>query len=82
MISCEKHDYIEIACTYRLRVELIFKHGGRLSGIAQDTTLNPDREECLELLNDSGEPVLVVLDQLSRMRALIDNPYLGEIRLD
>ncbi|MEH6649842.1 MAG: Rho-binding antiterminator [Motiliproteus sp.] len=75
MISCDKHDYIEIACTYRLRLELRFIDGSRISGIAQDTRLNSDRAECLQFLLKSGESELVVLDQLMSMRALRENPH-------
>lgn len=81
MISCDKHDYIEIACTYRMQLELTFKDNRLLTGVASDTKLNADREECLELMLTSGEPVLVVLDLLKRIRALSDNPYFDVILL-
>ena len=79
MISCDKHDYIEIACTYRLLIELTFKDNRVLVGTANDTKLNTNREECLEILLECGNLVLLVLDRLKSMRALKTNPHFDQV---
>jgi len=79
MISCDLHDYIEIACMYRLPIELQLKDGVTQQGIAMDIAKNANGEECLLLSSDqtdsSAESSLVVLDQIKTMRALVSTPH-------
>ncbi|EGG99323.1 Rho-specific inhibitor of transcription termination (YaeO) [gamma proteobacterium IMCC2047] len=79
MISCDLHDYIEIACMYRLPVELELKDGVIQQGTAMDIAKNASGEECLLLADNqddsSAESRLVVLDQIKTMRALVSNPH-------
>jgi len=78
MISCHQHDYIEITCMYRFPVRLVLKTGEDLDGIACDTQLNENREECLKLkVGDAYH--LVVLDNISRMEAKKANPHFDVI---
>lgn len=83
MISCDRHDYIEIACMYRLPIELQLKDGATQQGIAIDTAKNTNGEECLLLTNDpsdsSAESSLAVLAQINVIRALISNPHFDVI---
>ena len=44
MISCHQHDYIEIACLYRLRLRLTLIDGVSLEGQALDTGSRQGRE--------------------------------------
>ena len=79
MISCDLHDYIEIACMYRLPIELQLKDGETQQGTAMDIAKNANGEECLLLTDNqdgsSTESSLVVLDQIKTMRALVSNPH-------
>jgi len=83
MISCDLHDYIEIACMYRLPIELQLKDGVTHQGTAMDIAKNANGEECLLLSDDqrdsSSENSMVVLDQIITMRALISNPHFDVI---
>ena len=86
MISCNHYDYIEIACLYRLAVELRLESGQLQQGIAMDTGRNSNGEECLLLEdrqeNGNGENShthYVVLDQIKTMRALASNPHFDVI---
>jgi len=83
MISCDLHDYIEIACMYRLPVELELKDGVIQQGTAMDIAKNTSGEECLLLAdnhdNSSIESKLVVLDQIKVMRALVSNPHFDAV---
>lgn len=74
MISCSDYDYIEIACMHRYPVRLTFKDGESLEGKALDTARNEDKQECIKLVVDSTEQ-LVVLDSLSKLEVLVDNPH-------
>ncbi|PSV53475.1 transcriptional regulator [Photobacterium sp. GB-50] len=74
MISCHQHDYIEIACMLHLNVSLTYKNGEKISGIAQDTCYNAQREECIKLkMNNTVSTI--VLDHLASMQALTANPH-------
>jgi len=74
MISCEHHDYIEIACLYNYRVSLTLDSGAQLAGVAVDAVRNHDKEECIKIRDGSAEH-LVVLDSITTMEALIKNPH-------
>ncbi|TFH90886.1 Rho-binding antiterminator [Vibrio ouci] len=74
MISCSDYDYIEIVCMHRYPVRLTFKDGESLEGKALDTARNEDQQECIKLVVDSIEQ-LVVLDTLSKLEVLVDNPH-------
>jgi len=83
MISCDLHDYIEIACMYRLPIELQLKDGTTQQGTAMDIAKNTNSEECLLLSSNqtvsSAESSLVVLDQIKTMRARVSNPHFDVI---
>ncbi|MDX2465509.1 MAG: Rho-binding antiterminator [Porticoccus sp.] len=74
MISCEAHDCIEIVCMYRYRVRLTLGSGSELEGVALDTGRNKNREECITI-SDGDADNLVVLDSITKMEALVENPH-------
>ena len=78
MISCEKYDYIEIACMYRYLIKLKMKSGDILTGLALDTARNEFRQECLKLNLDSREE-LVVLDDISVLEVCVNNPHFKSV---
>lgn len=75
MISCDRHDYIEIACLYHFSVELTLKNGTVLLGVAQDTLVTMDKQEGLRLSISEHHSEVIVLSELLSMRAVVDNPY-------
>ncbi|MGR7922947.1 Rho-binding antiterminator [Zobellella denitrificans] len=81
MMSCDQHDYLEIACLYRYRIRLTLASGNQLTGIALDTRRDGDRQECL-LLGTGGAEQLVRLAELTRMEALTDNPHFRAVDFD
>ena len=81
MISCAQHDYVEIACMYKLPVILTLKSGEELEGVAMDTQRNQQREECLKLKTGNDDQ-LVVLDQIRRMVAVESNPHFDKVDFD
>ncbi|GAA0681261.1 Rho-binding antiterminator [Marinobacterium maritimum] len=74
MMSCDQHDYIEIACTFRYPVRLTLKSGAIIEGKALDTQRNEARQECLKL-RVAGVENLVVLEEIRRMEACTENPH-------
>jgi len=74
MISCDIHDYIEIACTFGYAITLTMKSGKVIKGKALDTQLDTNRKECILIKNDQKE-CLVVLDELASMKASTENPH-------
>ncbi|MDP5293316.1 Rho-binding antiterminator [Oceanimonas sp. CHS3-5] len=78
MMSCEQHDYIEIACLYRYAVTLTLVSGEQVSGMALNTTRNTDKEECLTLLI-GNEVRLLPLASLARMTAVQPNPHFVQV---
>lgn len=75
MISCARHDYLEIACMYKLAISLILKNGETLNGIAQNLIYNEFKQECI-LLEDQST---IVLDHIAHMHALVENPHFKRI---
>lgn len=74
MISCNDYDYIEIVCLYRYPVRLTLKSGLTIEGKALDTVRNQDKQEAIKL-DQNGVEQLVVLDDLSLLEILVDNPH-------
>ena len=81
MISCEQHDYIEIACTFRYRVKLVMKSGDSLEGVAIDTKYDLNKAECIKI-EDQGTQRLVPLVDISRMEAMVENPHFRSVSFE
>lgn len=78
MISCIVYDYIEIACIYRLTVTLELKSERQISGVAINTKRNESGLECIELIVDSNN-ILIILEDVKVMRAQVENPHFSEV---
>lgn len=74
MISCEQHDYVEIACMYNYVIRITLKSGKRIEGVALDVKRNESRQECLKIKVNNIE-CLFELDSVSTMEAVADNPH-------
>lgn len=76
-ISCELHDYIEIACMHGYRVKLELKDGKTLEGKAVDVITTAERHEFLVL--DVGQKQQIELNQLVKMTTLTPNASFKEV---
>ncbi len=74
MISCEEHDYVEIACSFHYPVKLTLRSGEIIAGVALDTQFDINREECIKL-NGNGEDRLIVLDTVAAIEVCVENPH-------
>ena len=76
-ISCDLHDYIEIACMYSYRVKLTLRNQLILEGKAIDTTTSADKREYLII--DNGHKQQIELTQLKNLKVLTPNARFTEI---
>lgn len=75
MLSCDKHDLIEIACMYKLKLLLKLKSGTSFNGVAQDTCVNDAREECITFKRDDLSVIQIPISIISSMHSLDLNPH-------
>lgn len=78
MISCNEYDYIEIVCLYHYPIKLTMKNGEEISGIAQDTKRNGQRQECIQM-TIADKPTLVLLEAISKLQVCVENPHFNEV---
>ncbi|RTZ14474.1 transcriptional regulator [Vibrio aquaticus] len=81
MISCSDYDYIEIVCMHRYPVRLTMKEGDIVKGRALDTARDEAKQECVIVAVD-GCKQFVVLDSVSKLEVLEENPHFNEKRFD
>lgn len=82
-ISCDLHDYLEIACMYKIQVHLTLSNGDHYSGIPVTTRINTEREECLRILSDSANKQIdIPLYLLGAMKAITPNTHFDTIVFD
>ncbi len=75
-MSCELHDYIEIACTFRIPITLSMTSGKELKGVAVDTLIKPDKTEHLMFIEEgSEEAIALTMNELVQMKALVENVH-------
>ncbi|MCS4306084.1 Rho-binding antiterminator [Rheinheimera pacifica] len=79
MLKCDLHDYIEIVCLYHYPLQLTLSSGVVLSGTAETTRYNHQRQECLVIKHNNSEQ-LVVLDDIALLEVMIANPHLQQVR--
>jgi Rho-binding antiterminator len=77
-ISCDLHDYVEVACLRHYRLELVLKGGEVLEGKALDVMTSPDKREFL-VIDNGGQKQEVELTQLHKMIALTPNASFNEV---
>lgn len=76
MLSCNLHDYLEIACMFKIPIVLTFINGDQHQGIAVTTFISSEKTECLTLKTENSDELLSIpLDVLQSMQALVSNPH-------
>lgn len=81
MISCNQHDYIEIACMYHYPIKLTLKSGEVIQGTALDTQRNGMKEECIKIESEAVAQ-LVVLENISSLEVMVTNPHLQRVSFE
>ncbi len=77
-ISCELHDFVEVACMYTYQLKLILKNEQILEGKALDIINSADKKECL-VLETNGEKQHIELTQLAKMEVSTPNAKFKEV---
>lgn len=77
MISCDQHDYLEIACLYGYRLNVTTRDGQMIVGQAKDVVTQDNREYLILLCN--GQRVKIEADQLKTLTVLSQAMHFGEI---
>lgn len=75
LISCQLHDYIEIACMHGYRVRLTLKDGSGIEAKAVDIAVDGQKREYL-VMEDGGR---VELNRLKRLEVLSANPVFESV---
>lgn len=76
-MSCDLHDYLEIACMYRYSVKLTLRDHQTLEGTTLDTMTGADKREYLVI--DTGEKQQIELGQLKKLQVLTPNAQFTEV---
>ncbi|WP_300085707.1 Rho-binding antiterminator [uncultured Nitrosomonas sp.] len=77
-ISCDLHDYIEVACMYGYQVRLILKDQSIVEGKAKDILTDAKKREFLLLETGSGSQQ-VELISLDKMEVLTPGARFSEV---
>ncbi len=77
-LSCELHDYLEIACLYGYRVRLTLKNHQSIEGKALDTLSTAEKREYLVIDTGHGQQ-RIELNQLAKMQALTPNAKFKDV---
>ena len=84
MISCSEYDAIEIVCMFKYPIEITKRSGDVIQGIALDTKLNEQREECIQLVV-KGKPEqveLIVLTDILKLLVCVNNPHFQNVKFN
>jgi Rho-binding antiterminator len=75
-LSCDLHDYLEIACVYGYRIKLTLKDGKIIEGVAKNIITSEKREF---LIVENEQMHKIELNQLSKMKVLNPNAKFSEV---
>lgn len=79
-MNCDLHDYLEIACMYKIQVSITLTGGRQYKGTPITTKINAEKEECLEFLPvSSNEQMCIPLYMLETMKALTHNIHFNVV---
>lgn len=78
MISCNLYDYIEIACMHKYSVRITLKDARVIEGVATDTSLDSNRNECIKIQQGS-QTFLVILQEIAELEVPEQNPHFNHI---
>ena len=81
ILNCNLHDYLEIACLFKIEVELLLLDGSSYIGIAS-TTRCDNTEEFLTFQSQENEkPIDIPILLLESMRAIRPNTHFDKVVL-
>jgi len=82
VISCELHDFVEVACMYGYRLKLTLKDNQIIEGKAIDIENSAEKRECLVISHDDNTRQHIDLTELTKMEVLTPNAKFQEVVFD
>ena len=82
VISCELHDFIEVACMYGYRLKLTLKNDETIEGKAIDIVNSSQKRECLVIASEDNTCQQIDLTELAKMQVLTPNAKFQEVVFD
>lgn len=82
VISCELHDFIEVACMYGYRLKLTLKNDETIEGKAIDIVNSSQKRECLVIASENNTRQQIDLTELAKMQVLTPNAKFQEVVFD
>ena len=82
VISCELHDFIEVACMYGYRLKLTLKNDQTIEGKAIDIVNSSQKRECLVIASEDNTCQQINLTELAKMQVLTPNAKFQEVVFD
>ena len=82
VISCELHDFIEVACMYGYRLKLTLKNDETIEGKAIDIVNSSQQRECLVIASEDHTRQQIDLTELAKMQVLTPNAKFQEVVFD
>lgn len=81
IISCDLHDYLEVACMYGYQIQLTLNDHQIIEGKAINTMTTADKHEFLVIDNDHGhgQKEQIELNQIRKMQVLTPNAKFSEV---
>lgn len=79
MLNCDLHDYVEIVCLYHYPLKLTLHSGATVTGTADTTCYNDNRQECLVIQHKMSKQQ-VVLDDIALLQVTVANPHVQQVR--
>jgi len=81
IISCDLHDYLEIACMYGYQIQLTLNDNRIIEGKAMNTMTTADKREFLVIDNDHGhgQKEEIELNQIRKLQVLTPNAKFSEV---
>ena len=64
-----------------MSIQLVYKNGYQLKGVAKDTVYDKDRNECMIISTGDGD-ISVILDDLKSIKALEENAHFDIVYFD
>jgi Rho-binding antiterminator len=83
ILKCDLHDFVEIACLYKIKVMLRLQDGSHLTGVPITTSVGKDKIEYLSFSVTGKKSVaLISLLDIKSMQARETNRYFDIITFD
>ncbi|MEM7280999.1 MAG: Rho-binding antiterminator [Pseudomonadota bacterium] len=80
IISCEVHDQLEVACLYRIEIEIHLEDGSSVAGTPITTETRGDKSEWLSLKSLDGTD-WIPLGRIEKFAALTKNRFFDQVQV-